>query len=185
MNLKKIASTVAGIAPTLAAGLGAPGLAVTALAAVSRAVLGHAGGTVEQVEEALGNLTPEASANLYQANLDFRQEMGRQGIRLVEIEHANTADARAMQRAALVSDDSMAKRFVYLFAAGWSAFAMAYLVGITFFDVPKESLRFADTAQGFILGTIVAQILNFFFGSSHSSRAKDDTIQALGSKQER
>jgi hypothetical protein len=34
-------------------------------------------------------------------------------------------------------------------------------------------VRFADTILGFILGTVIATMLNFWFGSSIGSKEKD------------
>lgn len=180
MKLDKLKSVLGAVAPTLAAAL-IPGGAVLApaIATISKALLGKPDAAMDEVEAAVLGATPEALAKLREIDNAFKIEMGRQGIQLIEIEHKNTADARAMQVAALAQDDAFAKRFVYYFAAGWSIFAALYLTAITFLALPESSVRFADTAQGFILGTLVATILNFFFGSSYSSRQKDATVAAL------
>lgn len=91
---------------------------------------------------------------------------------------ADRADARGMQRAALAQDDQLSKRFVYYMAAGWSLFAMAYLLLITLYPIPESATRFADTALGFLLGTVIATMLNFFFGSSSGSKGKDAALGA-------
>lgn len=99
-----------------------------------------------------------------------------------EIEMAylkDTQSAREMQVAALKQDDLFAKRFLYYFAISWSAFAALYIMCITLIQIPEDNRRFADTILGFLLGTIIAQIIAFFFGSSRSSQAKDATIQAV------
>jgi hypothetical protein len=49
---------------------------------------------------------------------------------------------------------------------------------ITMVTIPTDNVRFADTVLGFILATVVATILNFFFGSSAGSKAKQDTIES-------
>lgn len=58
------------------------------------------------------------------------------------------------------------KLFIYYFAAFWSVFAVIYIGCITFVPIPPDSVRFADTILGFILGTVIATIIYFFFGSS-------------------
>lgn len=94
----------------------------------------------------------------------------------------DTQSARNMQMTALQQNDEFAKRFVYYFAIFWAIVAMLYVVGITFIKIPQENIRFADTVLGFLLGTIIAQIVAFFYGSSRSSQTKDDTIrQVVGS----
>lgn len=69
--------------------------------------------------------------------------------------------------------------FIHIFAAIWSVFAMSYVWAITFGAVPVSGTRFADTALGFILGTIIATIIGYFYGSSKSSKDKDAVIQAM------
>jgi len=86
-------------------------------------------------------------------------------------------NARNMQVVALNQDDLFSKRFIYYFAMVWSVFAMLYMTAITFYDIPKDSIRFADTIQGFLLGTIVAQIIAFFYGSSIGSKQKTEALE--------
>ena len=94
-------------------------------------------------------------------------------------EAADRADARAMQTAALAQDDLFSKRFVYLFAGAWSVFAMLYILLITVWDIPADNQRFADTILGFLLGTVIASLMQFFYGSSRGSQGKDTTLTAL------
>ena len=79
-----------------------------------------------------------------------------------------------MQNNALQQDDVFAKRFVYYFAIFWSVVAAAYIAFITFGNIPQASIWFADTILGFLLGTIVTTIIQFFYGSSFGSRLKDE-----------
>jgi hypothetical protein len=92
------------------------------------------------------------------------------------------ASAREMQGEALKQSDVFSKRFVYVFAIVWSLFAGAYIVAITFMDIPPENVRFADTILGFVLGTIIANIVNFFYGSSRSSQVKDILLSEMRNK---
>jgi hypothetical protein len=97
---------------------------------------------------------------------------------MVEQANKNTADARAMQVAALNQDDTFSKRFVMYLATFWSIMAVIYIFLITFTNIPETNVRFADTILGFLLGTVVATILNFFLGSSAGSKAKQEVIEA-------
>ena len=92
------------------------------------------------------------------------------------LEHQNTDSARTMQIAALNQLDIFSKRFVYYLATGWSVFAAIYIGAITFWPIPADNTRFADTILGFLLATVIAVILNYFFGSSNTSKAKDASI---------
>jgi hypothetical protein len=94
----------------------------------------------------------------------------------IKLEHSNTADARALQAAALAQEDKFSKRFVYYLASGWSISSVLYIGLITFMDIPLANIRFVDTILGFILGTVIASVLNYFFGSTKNSQFKDATI---------
>lgn len=76
-------------------------------------------------------------------------------------------------------DTKFSRRFLAYFAVGLCLAAMAYVAAITFLPLPKENARFADTVLGFILGTVLATPIAFFYGSSKSSQAKDKALQEL------
>lgn len=138
----------------------APGLAT--------AVAGPMGGmAVKMIAEKLG-VAPNESA--IEAHLAANPE---QMIKLKEIDleklkaaHANTADARDMQKHAMSSGDKFLSRFVPYLSTFWSIVATVYIFGVTFIEIPASNQRFADTVLGFMLATVVATILNFFLGSS-------------------
>lgn len=92
---------------------------------------------------------------------------------------ADVASARAMQVAALQQDDRFAKRFGYYFAAGWSSFAVVFFFAATFGKIPPENLRIVDTILGFMLGTAIASIFSWLYGTTVRSATKDDTIKQL------
>lgn len=75
-------------------------------------------------------------------------------------------DSRNMQVEALKQEDVFSKRFVYYFAMFWSLFAVVYIGCITFVEIPASNVRFADVIIGFLLGTIIATIIGFFYGNS-------------------
>jgi hypothetical protein len=125
----------------------------------------------EFVEEKLGidltqDPTPETVANWKLAAQQHEKE-------LIQMAYGDTANARNMQVEALRQDDLFSKRFIYIFATFWSIFAASYIGFITFGTIPENNQRFADTILGFLLGTVVATILQFFFGSSMGSKEKD------------
>jgi hypothetical protein len=105
-------------------------------------------------------------------------------LRELDMEYAklhleNVKDARAMQNAALGQSDIFSKRFIYYFASFWSLCSVAYIAAITFANIPIQNVRFADTILGFLLGTVVATILNFFYGTSKSSQDKTDKMAEM------
>lgn len=120
----------------------------------------------------LAQLQAEHEADL----LEFTIKKRDQELKSDEMAYADTDSARKMQTAALSQDDVFSKRFVYYFASAWSFVAATYIGFITFAIIPAANVRFADTILGFILGTVIATIINFFFGSSKSSHNKDSAL---------
>jgi len=90
--------------------------------------------------------------------------------------NANTANARAMQIAALNQSDLFSKRFTYVLASFWSLVAAGYIFMITLSTIPVANQRYADTILGFLLGTVIGAILNYFFGSSSGSASKTNML---------
>jgi hypothetical protein len=129
---------------------------------------------LEQVEEKLGiKLEPNADGLLDDSKLaDIQMAAMKHAEFMAEIDLKNTQGARDMQQKAMESDDPFVRRFVYQFAWMWSAFAIGYIILITTYSIPEKNIRFVDVVLGFIMGTVVSTLLNFFFGSSQSSKDK-------------
>jgi hypothetical protein len=137
----------------------------------------------EFIEEKLGvtldTTTPEQVAVLKNKEMEHKEFLENVATDRYKIEVDDRKDARAMQSKALQQEDLFAKRFIYWFSLLWSIAACAYIYSITFNYVPPENIRVVDTVLGFLLGTAIASILNFFYGSSYKSRSKDETIDML------
>lgn len=159
--MNELLALLKGVAPALAGVVAGPlgGLAITAIAdkfGVSD--------SVEAVAQAIAG-DPQAAQKL--AELDLRQ---------FELEIADRNGARHMQEVALQQEDKFAKHFIYWFAWFWSVGSMAYFFAITFGTVPASGKDFGNIILGFLLGTAVATIISFFYGSSKSSKDKTDTL---------
>lgn len=150
------------IAPALATVVAGPlgGAAVSAIATKFGVE-----NTVESVAKAIAG-DPEAALKLAQIDLET-----------LKAQYANTADARAMQVAAFNQADVFSKRFTMYLTAFWSVAAAVYIGFITFSVIPDTNVRFADTILGFILGTVIATMLNFWFGSSIGSKEKAEAAR--------
>lgn len=119
----------------------------------------------------------ELTAEDKQKLLDSQIEIMKIDFEKLKLEYQNTNDARDMQKVALQQDDTFSKRYVYYLATFWSFVAVGYIFLITFLTIPEANVRFADTTLGFLLGTIVATIINYFFGSSKSSSDKNQLLK--------
>ena len=119
----------------------------------------------------------ELTAEDKQKILDSQIEIMKIDFEKLKLEYENTNSARDMQKVALQQDDIFSKRYVYYLATFWSIVAVGYIFLITFISIPEANVRFADTTLGFLLGTIVATIINYFFGSSKSSSDKNQLLK--------
>ena len=91
------------------------------------------------------------------------------------MEYTYTADvdsAREMQKEALKQEDKFSKRFVYYFAIVIVIISFGYIFFTSFYTYPIANARIIDLLTGGII-SILATIVNFFFGSSKGSSDKD------------
>lgn len=150
--------------------------------AISKAVFGDKGivGGVTDTLKSVGILKDtEAIAKTEQALRDYDIALKEKGNEVLRIHLENTNKARDMQIEALKQGDTFSKRFIYYYASFITLATVVYIYFITFRDIPKDNVRFADTVLGFLLGTLLATIINFFFGSSASSDKKNDIIHQV------
>lgn len=130
----------------------------------------------------VGGVLPDRGAlgmvkNLISKDDKISKEDKEIALKLIEYDLENTKDARDLQKVALQQEDLFSKRFIYYLAIFWSVVGAAYIFLATFTSVVNEKM--ADTVLGFLLGTIVATIINFFFGSSKGSKDKNDIISSI------
>lgn len=62
--------------------------------------------------------------------------------------------------------DKLATHFTYWFAWFWGIISAIYFFSVTFIALPQDGVNFANIILGFLLGTAVSTIINFFFGAS-------------------
>ena len=175
------------IAPWLGAAAGGPP-ALLAMAAkeISEAIGYDVPADKEKLTQAVTGATQEQLVKLKELDQGFQVKMQELGFNtldsMVKAEVSDKASARQMQVEALKQDGWFAKNFVYLLATFWTVASVVYIGFVTFGDIPAANVRFADTILGFVLGTVIATIINFFMGTSFSSRIKDESISKLSSK---
>lgn len=132
----------------------------------------------EVVEEKLGVSIPDSPTPEQVDVLKNKEQEHKQWLEEVSLANEDRADARSLQKVALQQDDLFAKRYIYYLATWWSVTAVLYITGITFFHVPVENIRVVDTVLGFLLGTVVATIMTYFYGSAlrQPSRSSDARV---------
>ncbi|WP_108945611.1 hypothetical protein [Shewanella halifaxensis] len=118
---------------------------------------------------ATGATTPEQALNDIENNAEaysaVKAALLAHEKELTAMAHADTVNARELQATTLKSKDWLARNFIYLFSLLSFIGTGTYLACITFFTIPEQSVRFADTILGFLLGTVIAAIFNFFYGT--------------------
>jgi hypothetical protein len=118
-------------------------------------------------------------AGKIKSSTELKAEQKAEALSFMTLDVQDRADARAMQTAIATSEHSskLAKDFIYYFAAFWSVTSVVYLFCITFMEI--TNVRAADTILGFLLGTIIATIVVYFFGSSKGSKDKFEALTKL------
>ena len=70
-------------------------------------------------------------------------------------------------------------KFLRKLALIWTVFSICYITSISFIEIPLSSVRFVDTIIGFLLGTIISAIIQFFYGSSLGSKEKSQRLDGV------
>ena len=125
---------------------------------------------------------PELGLKLKQLEMEHKVQLQNILLERDRLDLQNTNSARTMQVAALEQRDRFSKRFVYIYAGFTTLSSFIYIACVTFMIIPKDNIRVVDTIIGFLLGTLISTIVNFFFGSSSSSQAKDSPFKNLAEK---
>lgn len=166
---KKIVGTVA---PTLATALGGP-LAGIAVKTIAAQLLGKPEATEEEVESAILGADPQTLIRLKEIDQEFKTTMVNAGIKLEEIAAADRNSARQRE---ISTNDSWTPRILAAFVVGITIILEGHVM------LNGLSATINEFVVGRILGTLdtaTGMVLAYYFGSSVSSRSKDDTISTI------
>lgn len=180
-----IAELVGGVAPIVGTALGGPaGGAVGSIIAKALGVEDNADavGMAVKADPSLIVRIKELEFEAHKLDVEAKQKEKQAELDELHAYLADVQSARNMQVEALKQEDVFSKRYVYYLASFWSIVAMVYIFLITFITIPETNVRFADTVLGFLLGTIIATVIQYFLGSSKGSADKTAQIQGLSSK---
>jgi hypothetical protein len=135
-------------------------------------------------EKAVAAMTPEQVLELKKLETENAKFFEGLAMEYYKIDAQDRQSARQMQMTALQQEDLFSKRFLYYYAMAMSGFAALYIAAVTFVPIPEANIRFADTILGFLLGTVISAIIQFFFGSSWGSQEKTRALGSILKKEE-
>ena len=161
------------IAPTIATALGGP-LAGIAVKTLSSVLLGHEGGTEEDISAALASASPDQLAALKKIDADFKAHMKELDIDLERIAAGDRDSARQMQTA---TKDWVPKVLAVVITLGF----FGILIWMLLNGMPKTGTEALLMMLG-ALGTAWTGVVNFYYGSSAGSKQKTDALTAMGDK---
>lgn len=172
IDWKKIVGTVA---PTIATALGGP-LAGVAVRTIATQILGKPEATEQEVESAILGADPQTLIQLKQLDLEFKKTMTDAGIQLEKLAVEDRASARARE---INTHDSWTPRVLAAFVMSGFLWCV-YAVFSGFVKELKDPM--IATLVGTLIGYTSAkadQVVSYYFGSSASSKAKDETISTI------
>lgn len=69
--------------------------------------------------------------------------------------------------------------FMLILAGFTMVMAFVIIILLMFFEIPEQNKSIVDMAVGFLIGTGVATILNYYFGSSKGSADKTKLLEKI------
>ena len=167
--LKQFGPLLGQVAPTIATALGGP-LAGVAVKTLSSALFGHEDGTEEQISEAMSSASPDQLAAIKKIDADFKVQMKSLDIDLERIAAGDRDSARQMQ---IANKDWLPKALAVFITFGF----FGILIWMMAFGLPKTGVE----ALLMMIGSLTSAfggIVQFYYGSSAGSKAKNDLLAA-------
>lgn len=161
----KAKQVIGAVAPLLGTAIGGP-FGALAGTFIGKA-LGVKPGDTSAIEAAVASGDPEVLVKLKQADNDFKTHMADVGLSESKLAYEDTANARARE---IAVKDNTPRNLAYLILAFAGLCIAATLMGWTKVD---------SALAGTLIGYLVAEsrsALAYYFGTSRSSKEKDETI---------
>lgn len=105
------------------------------------------------------------------------EEMQQKSIEVERMYIESVANARELQKQALMQEDLFSKRFIYFLSSFVLITATFFGIGLFFWKVPEENKRLVEMFADIYLFAGAILVLQFFFGSSKSSHDKNDMLK--------
>lgn len=166
-NWKQIVKTVA---PALGTALGGP-MAGTAIKVLAESLLGTTQATEAEVEAAILSASPEQLVQLRQIDKDFEVRMRELGIKLEEIQFQDRDSARDLAKYNMWPQIILST----IYTVGYIYILVQFLSG------GVEISQSLKTEFNIVLGVLtagMANIMQFWFGSSSGSKQKTAVVEA-------
>ena len=158
MELGQFKGLIQNVAPTIATALLGP-VAGMAVKALSSALLGHEGGSEDDITNALANATPDQITALKKIDADFKVQMKKLDIDLVKI----AADDRASARDMAANTHSYTPSVLsYVTVVCWAIIQYYLFTHIIDPSMRELIARVLGTLDGALM-----LVLSFWFGSSN------------------
>ena len=161
------------VAPTIATALGGP-LAGIAVKTLSNVLLGHENGSEDDVKGAMATASPDQLAALKKIDADFKAHMKELDIDLERIAAGDRDSARKMQTE---TKDWTPKILAFAITFGF----FGALVWLLVFGIPQTGTEVLLMMLG-SLSTSWTGVVQFYYGSSAGSKAKNDILAARDGK---
>ena len=172
--LNSMGSLIRQVAPTIATALGGP-LAGLATKTLSEALLGNTDGSPDEIAAALSSASPDQLAKLREIDANFRVTMKKLDIDLAQIDASDRDSARKCE---VELKDKAPMILASVVCAGF----FGTLIGLLLYGLPSKG----QDAVLILLGALSAAftaIVNYYYGSSSGSKAKEQIIdQMVGKK---
>lgn len=166
---------VGAVAPTLATALGGP-LAGTAVKALAEKFLGKPDATEDEVADAIVAASTQDLLKLREIDTEYKKALLDSGVKLEEIAAADRASARARE---IQLHDSWTPRILATLVIGGFMWCLYFVLGGHVKDLKDPLIA---GLVGTLIGYTSAKadtVISYYFGSSASSKAKDETISTI------
>lgn len=167
-------SLLGTVAPTIATALGGPLAGLATKGIIGALGLGDGAGEAE-ISAALSGATPDQLLAVKKADQQFKLDMERIGVDLERIAADDRNSARDREKTV---KDATPKVLATVIIGGF--------LGTVFFVLAGYVEGLKDPLTAALVGTLIGyvsakadQVVSYYFGSSASSKAKDDTIKSL------
>lgn len=124
------------------------------------------------------DMTPEQYAEVRGWELDNKKFLAQVQLDHKRLDNEDRANARDMLKESIKHDGDPYKVFLCWYASLVTLATFIYVGCVTFIEIPASGQRIADTCVGFMLGTLLASIIHFLFGTSQGSQKKTAAMSA-------